>query len=68
MSERKAGGLANKIYAALDAGLITPRAALKLLDPLVDYFSETQWHKYHDYRRFYTDNPSFLDEKRVKRA
>lgn len=68
MSERKAGGLANKIYAAVDAGFLTPREALRMLDKIADWFSETQWHKYHDYSRFYADNPSFLDEKRVKRA
>jgi hypothetical protein len=62
MNTRKAGGLANKVYAALEAKQITPRQALKLLDPLVDYFSETQWHKYHDHVRFYRDNPWFLDK------
>jgi hypothetical protein len=63
MNERKAGGLANKIYAAVKAGKISPREALKLLDPLVGDFSYTQFGKYHEFSHFYRENPWFLDKK-----
>lgn len=61
MSERKAGMIANKIYAGVDSKQITPREALKMLDKIGHMFSTTQYYKHLDFIRYYDANPHLLD-------
>jgi len=56
MTERKAAILANQIYAAHKAKMITGREAVKALDSLVSYMSVSQYIKHYDFVTFCKEN------------
>lgn len=62
MTERKAGMIANRIYAQRQAGMITLRQALDRLDRISAYFSTSQYYKHIDLIDFARANPELLDQ------
>jgi hypothetical protein len=63
ISERKAGQIANSVYAAVAAKQITRRQALNLLERISHCLSTSQFTKLMDLQDAVRYNPHLLDEK-----